>query len=229
MSDTRAMSDTDSDTPKTSGAPGGGDGDARTRLVGLMRRTGAAKFSARKEFRLASGQMSDHYFDLRLLCGDPDGIGAVAEALYDIIERYDGPPRSVGGLESGSISIATAVSHLSGQMRGRESGSGGTQALSSFFVRKKRKEHGTQKMIEGVIESPVVVVDDVITSGGSALRAVDAVRDAGCECERLLCIIYRGSAEQKAEIERHVKLDYLFDAEDLLGRLRGGENSDTDT
>ena len=84
---------------------------SKTELVELLGRTGAAKISLKKEFKLASGAMSDHYFDLRLLCGDPRGIGAVSAAIYDIIKKNLPGTCSVGGIESGSISIATAISH----------------------------------------------------------------------------------------------------------------------
>lgn len=195
--------------------PDGGGED----LVSLLRKTGALKISDRREFRLASGEMSDHYFDLRLLCGDPDGIGAVAAALYGrIVQIRPRAVRSVGGVESGSISIAAAVSHLSG-WRHRENPAA-NPPLSSFFVRKKPKEHGRQRLIDGMVESPAVVVEDVVTSGGSALRAVRAIRDAGHECGRLLCVVFRGSDEQEAAVRGEVELDYLFRAEDLLGRLR---------
>lgn len=212
--------------------PSSGFSDASAQLVhlfALLQSTGAAKISKTREFKLASGQMSDHYFDLRLLCGDPDGIGAVASAMYDaILQRQQkddaatkhpqNTPQAVGGLESGSISIAAAISHLSGQMH-RQNPDTNPQ-LTSFFVRKNRKEYGTQKMIEGVIRgSPVLVVDDVITSGGSALRAVEVVRDAGYECDRLLCVIYRGSDEQAKAINDVVRLEYLFRADDIIERL----------
>lgn len=201
-------------------------------LVALMQKTGAAQFSLNKEFKLASGAMSDHYFDLRLLCGDPDGIGVVAKALYGMIRQLystdnhtrppnTGMPKSVGGLESGSISIAAAISHLSGQLcQTRQKHDTAMPALSSFFVRKHRKEHGTQKMIEGVINDTAVVVDDVITSGGSALRAVGAVRDAGFTCDYLLCIVFRGSNEQKKEIDDMVNMRYLFSADEISAVLR---------
>lgn len=197
-------------------------------LVELMLKTGAAKFSLKKEFKLASGAMSDHYFDLRLLCGNPSGIGVVALALYDMIRQLhvndktssDDVIKSVGGLESGSISIATAISHLSGQMHQNSNlqqynDKTVLPLLSSFFVRKNRKEHGTQKMIEGVINGPVVVVDDVITSGGSALKAVNIVRDAGFKCDYLLCILFRGSDKQKKEINNVVNMNYLFSADEI--------------
>lgn len=206
-------------SPKTSNNP---HASYTSALVDIMRRTGALRTSDKKEFKLASGAMSDHYFDLRLLCGDPDGIGMVASAMYDMITSNDNNnynnivPGAVGGLESGSISIATAISHLSGQRHGANPAR--NPRLSSFFVRKNRKEHGTQKMIEGVISDVVVVVDDVITSGGSALKAVQAVRDAGSTCERLLCIVYRGSAEQEKLINETVHLDCLLRADDVLGR-----------
>ena len=91
--------------------------------------------------------------------------------------------------------------------------------LPSFFVRKGRKEHGTQKMIEGVVRPPAVMVEDVVTSGGSALRAVQTVRDAGYACDNLLCIVFRGSDEQQAEIEKTVSLKYLLRGSDVLERL----------
>lgn len=188
--------------------------EIKQRLAGLLSSTGAVKISDRKEFRLASGEMSDHYFDLRLLCGHPDGIAAVAHAFYEQIKQLsvDGKTkdiRSVGGLESGSISIATAISFLSGQKHVSSS-------LSSFFVRKSRKEHGTKKLIEGTIRSPVVVVDDVITSGGSALAAVKAVRDAGYECDNIFAIIFRGTTQQEKEIREHAQLHYVFGTSDIL-------------
>ncbi len=199
-----------------SDAPASDPGGGRDELVAMLQRTGALRLSDRREFRLASGEMSDHYFDLRLLCGDPDGIGAVSAALYDMMVRT-GAPRSVGGIESGSISIAAAISHLSGQLHRRDPSS---PSLPSFFVRKGRKGHGTQKMIEGVIESPAVVVEDVVTSGGSALRAVDIIRDAGYECDHLMCVVFRGSDAQQKEIEKSVKIRYLLRSDYILGRLR---------
>lgn len=199
--------------------PGSADAfmaEAKQNLVGLLQKTGAVRVSDRKEFRLASGEMSDHYFDLRLLCGDPDGIACVARAFYGQIRRLGAaaPIKSVGGLESGSISIATAVSLLSGQEHPRG-------ALSSFFVRKNRKEHGTKKMIEGAIRPPVVVVDDVITSGGSAMAAVGALRDAGYDCGHIIAVIFRGTAEQEREIGKHAQLHYMFRAPEILGLLKG--------
>lgn len=201
--------------------------ETREELITLLQRTGAVSVSKTKKFRLASGELSDCYFDLRLLCGDPAGIGLVARALGSLIARLNrdgatpggGPVRSVGGLESGSISIATAISLLSG--RGLLAGPEPAPPLSSFFVRKGRKEHGTGKLIEGVIRPPVVVVDDVITSGGSALAAVRAVRDAGYDCSHLLSIVFRGTPEQEERIREHVHLDYIFKASDIFARLRG--------
>ncbi len=205
--------------------------DHKKEILKLLKKTGAAKFSLKKEFKLASGVMSDHYFDLRVLCGEPDGIRAVASALYHMTRHlYDDDhdddqhtmmPKSVGGLESGSISIATAISYKSAQMQQHDSQSKNMPSLSSFFVRKNRKEHGTQKMIEGVINGPVVViVDDVITSGDSALKAVNAVRKAGFKCDYLLCIVYRGTDEQKREIEKVASIRYLLTSNEIIKYLK---------
>ena len=183
----------------------------------LLKTTGALKLSKQKKFKLASGEMSDHYFDLRLLCGDPDGIGAVAEALYDEIKPLG--IQAVGGLESGSIPIATAISYLSSLESKRDKNTR-YKPVSSFFVRKKQKEHGMKNMIEGKFNSPVAVVDDIVTSGRSALKAVDAMRDAEYDCEHLFCVVFRGSEEQRKQIEEKVKMHYLFRADELLSNLK---------
>jgi len=147
----------------------------RRRLAELLAETKAFQYSPDKPFKLASGAESELYFDLRLLNGDPEGINAVAGAFYRRIR--DVPDvRAVGGLESGSISIATAVSQLSYLEHQKDPSN---PLVTSFYVRKEPKTHGTQKTIEGRITSPVVIIDDVITSGMSAIAAVRQVREEG--------------------------------------------------
>ena len=156
------------------------------RLRELLFHTGAIQYSPDRPFQLTSGATSHHYFDLKLLNGNPEGINTVAKIRYGYIK--DIGAKSVGGLESGSIPISTAVSQLSYTEHLHDPQN---PLINSFYVRKKIKEHGAQKLIEGVIQSPAVVIDDVITSGGSALKAVRAVREEGHECLLLLCIIFR--------------------------------------
>lgn len=190
--------------------------DATGRLFDLLSETGAFQHSPDKPFQLASGAMSPYYFDLRILNGDPAGISTVAEIFYDWIKHIPGT-RSVGGLESGSISIATAISQLS-YFEHRKDPS--NPLLSSFFVRKAPKKYGMQKLIEGKVLSPAVIVEDVITSGASAIKGVRAVREEGHECSMLMTIIFRGTDEQLREIQSKCKMRHVFEKNRFIEKFK---------
>ena len=185
------------------------------RLEELIVETGAFRYSPDKPFRLASGRLSDYYFDLKRLNGHPEGINIVAKVLYHKIKTMNGVT-SVGGLVAGSISIATAISQLSylEHINNPEN-----PVISSFFVRKQAKEHGSGQQIEGIIDSPVVVVDDVITSGDSAIQAAKAVQEKDYECRHLLSIVFRGTDEQEEKINKISKFDYLFTEKELVAKF----------
>ena len=182
----------------------------RKRLAELVRSAGAFKRSE-EGFKLASGKTSKHYFDLPLLSGDPEGLHVAAGVLYDLIKKVSGA-KSVGGLESGSIPLAAAVSQLSQIEHERDPAN---PTFTSFYVRKTAKEHGTRKMIEGRVVSPVVIIDDVITSGMSAIRAIDAVKEEGHKCARVVCIIFRGNQEDHARIQQNTALQSVFKEADF--------------
>ncbi|MDA7941050.1 MAG: hypothetical protein MPJ06_00880 [Nitrosopumilus sp.] len=176
---------------------------ARGRLKELIFETGA--FDQKEEkFRLASGRLSNFYFDLKRLGGHPEGLHMAARALYEHIRAIPNI-QSVGGLESGSISLASAVSLLSYLNRSDD-----PRPISSFYVRKIPKKYGTKKRIEGNPGHIIVVVDDVITSGKSALQAVDAMKKEKHECVSLMCIVFRGSDEDRKRIEAEIKFEPLF-------------------
>lgn len=164
---------------------------------------------------LASGGRSRRYFDLRRLTGDPRGLAETARAVYEAVERIGGV-RSVGGIESGSISISAAVSLHSERIAARGGGGGG---LPSFYVRKRPKEHGLARWVEGAPASPAVLVEDVVTSGQSALRALRVLADEGIEAGHLIAVVYRGTPEAKArlEAENGVRIESLFYESDFAG------------
>ena len=128
--------------------------EERSRLADLIEKH-AISYS-NEPFTLASGAKSNFYFDLRQVSGDAEGITAIARLLYNMITEIGGI-KSVGGLESGSISLAAAISQYSYTKNP-------SSPLTSFYVRKQ--SHGAKKRIEGRPQSPVAIVDDVITSGG---------------------------------------------------------------
>ena len=187
----------------------------KQRLFELLVETRAFQYSPDEPFHLTSGKTSPYYFDLKLLNGHPEGINAVAKVFYHYIKEMP-DVQAVGGLESGSISIATAISQLSYFEHKNDSSN---PLITSFFVRKSAKKHGTLKLIEGSITSPVVIIDDVITSGMSAITAVHAVQE-GYECRYLMSIIFRGTEEDRKNIEKECKLRYIFHKDQLIEQFR---------
>lgn len=186
------------------------------RLFELLVETEAFRYSPDKPFHLASGATSEYYFDLKLLNGHPEGINAVAKVFYQHIKQMPNV-KSVGGLAAGSISIATAISQLS-YFENQKNPS--NPLIESFFVRKEAKKHGTEKLIEGRITSPVVIIDDVITSGMSAIIAIDAVKEEGFECKCLMSIVFRGTDEQRNNIEKDIKLKYIFHKDQFIEKFK---------
>ncbi len=163
------------------------------------------------DFILASGAHSRFFFDAKMTLLDAEGINLTADLLLDKLEgdRVD----AVGGLVVGACAMATAMS-LKSWERGKN--------LRAFYVRKDRKDHGTRKQVEGPELKPgdrVVLVDDVVTSGGSLLEAARCVHDIGCEIARVLTIVDRqqGGAE-KILAETGVPLEALFKREELESR-----------
>jgi orotate phosphoribosyltransferase len=145
------------------------------------------------EFILSSGIKSDHYYDGRKLSQHPEGAFLIGEEIFELLSGvvFD----AVGGLEVSAIPLVTAVTIVS-QIRHRP--------ISSFWVRKEPKKHGTRKSIEGQLKknTRVVIIDDVITQGNSIKKAIDAVKEEGCEIVKIIVVVDRhegGSDELKSE------------------------------
>lgn len=133
---------------------------------------------------LSSGQPSNYYFDCRTTTLDPDGASLIADELLDIIEKLPEPPTAVGGLTLGADPIIGAV-----MMRALERG----RRLQSFYVRKESKEHGTRKLVENPppAGSRVVIVEDVVTTGNSVIKALDQAEKIGCRVVAVMCLLDR--------------------------------------
>lgn len=161
-------------------------GDAR--LDELKAIVAAKALKRDGSFRLASGATSTFYLDMRLVSLDPAGATLIGELMAEALagEAVD----AVGGLETGAIPVVAAIVQAS-YRRGRP--------IAGFYVRKKAKEHGTGNRIEGNLPpgGTVVIVEDVTTSGESAVQAVEAVRAAGCRVARVFTVVDRqaGAAE----------------------------------
>ena len=133
------------------------------------------------EFTLRSGQVSNEYFDKYLFEGDPQLLARVAR---EVAQLLPGDVHLLGGLEMGGIPIATAVSQLVG--------------LPVVFVRKKAKEYGTAKLAEGsdVAGRRIVLIEDVITTGGAVRDATNALRELGATIDTVVCAIDRSPGEE---------------------------------
>jgi orotate phosphoribosyltransferase len=134
------------------------------------------------EFRLASGKTSSYYIDGRMSAVYGPAAYLIGEALYE--RTRDIAFDAIGGLAVGAVPLTTAAV-ISYHLHGRP--------LDGFWVRDQAKDHGTKKLIEGKLPegSRVVIVDDVITEGGSSVKAIDAVRERGCEVVRVICLVDR--------------------------------------
>lgn len=161
----------------------------RARLIELIK---LRSFQEGPEFKLASGKTSTFYFNMKPTMLDSEGAYLVASLILDQLAHTDAD--LIGGLEMGAVPIASSVAAVA-FTEGRK--------LSAFFVRKQAKEHGTQSLVEGLAKGEsmagkkVVVVEDVTTTGGSALKAAEALKAAGAEIVRVITIVDRldGAAE----------------------------------
>jgi orotate phosphoribosyltransferase len=136
------------------------------------------------DFVLASGKHSSYYIDARLTTMSAEGQVLVGRLGLGAIRHAGWTPAAVGGLTMGADPVAYAIARASAD---------DPPAINAFSVRKAAKEHGTGRLIEGNFDpaQPVVVVEDVITSGASALRAIEAVLAAGGTVAGLLAVVDR--------------------------------------
>ena len=159
----------------------------RDRLVRIL----AARSARRGNFTLASGRQSTLYIDARLTTMTPDGQRLIGQLGLRAIADANWKADAIGGLTLGADPIAYAICHSSADT---------THPLRAFTVRKEPKAHGTGKQVEGPL-SPgdnAVIVEDVITTGGSASRAVEAVRRAGGVPIGILALVDREEGGREA-------------------------------
>ncbi len=169
----------------------------------------AFKWDPLQGFRLASGATSPFYVDCRGLLAHPGSRWLVAKLAYSIVHTLD--LQVVGGLEIGAIPLGTAISDFAYT-------ASPSQTLRTFVVRKQPKDHGLGKLLEGAIRpgDRALIVDDVLTSGGSLIKAIHAAREAGLTVEHALVIVDREEQDGKQLVEQEgVTLLRLLTLEDL--------------
>jgi orotate phosphoribosyltransferase len=160
--------------------------DPRPALLRLL----AHKSFRLGKFKLSSGAESDYYIDCRTTTLDAKGSQLTGEVFFDEIRRWNWKPQAIGGLTMGADPIVVAVAVVSGTLNG-------------FLVRKAEKQHGTGQRIEGFRErgARVVIVDDVCTTGGSTIQAIEAAREFGFEIAGVMCLVEREEAHGRPDVE----------------------------
>jgi orotate phosphoribosyltransferase len=151
----------------------------------------ATRSAKRGSFTLASGRQSTLYIDARITTMSPDGLALIGPLGVETIAKVGWTVDAIGGLTLGADPIACAISYASA--------TGGTP-LRAFTVRKEAKAHGTGRLIEGPFRAGdrVVVIEDTITTGASARRAIAAVRDAGGVVIGVLALVDREEGGREA-------------------------------
>jgi len=177
--------------------------DSRQKLFTLLKE----RAFRRGRIVLASGRESDFYFDMKLAMLDPDGAALMAELILQQLQGVKAD--CIGGLEMGAVPLIAPVA-----MRSVDFG----RRLPGFFVRKAVKDHGTKKRIDGadIAGKTVVILEDVTTTGGSAMDAVKAVTEAGAKVALVLSILDRGEGAADLYAKAGIPFKSLFRAEEFL-------------
>ena len=187
------------------GDPDGEFAARRARLLDLLRRLAWQ----RRTVTLASGRTSDFYIDCKQAVLTAEGHFLVGWLIAEVLARAAPEVRAVGGLTMGADPLASATATVS-FVRGRP--------LDAFYVRKEPKGHGTQKWIEGDAAvtpgTKVAILEDVVTTGGSTLQAIERARLHGLEVRRVVALVDREEGG-RAAVEREAPLDALFRRSDF--------------
>ena len=180
----------------------------RNRLIEIIRQK---SFASGRQFRLASGRVSNIYFNLKPTMMHPEGSWLISELILDAIDGMGAD--YIGGLAMGAVPLAASAATLSFERK---------KPLRAFFIRKEAKQHGTRQTIEGLMDneslkgSKVVIVEDVTTTGGSALQAIEIAQAEGAEILCAITVVDRQEGAEEAFHAAGVPFTPLLTAADFL-------------
>lgn len=184
----------------------------RDDLLGMLARE--AYFE--RELTLASGRASNYYIDCKRALYLPRGAHRAGELMLDLViaERIG----QIGGMAAGALPVTDAIVGAAWRRN---------YDLTGFFVRKEMKDHGLQQRIEGAFrkDRATAVIDDTITTGGSSLQAVAAMRAAGTIVTHAFALVERGEGAARAFADAGLKYVYLFTAEQVRAAARPGQSA----
>ncbi|CUS33673.1 orotate phosphoribosyltransferase [Candidatus Nitrospira nitrificans] len=191
----------------------------REQLAQAFHDTQSFKWDRDKGFKLASGEISPFYVDCRALMAHPEARRLVAQLAYEALTDIEFD--CLGGLELGAIPIAMTISDFACAASRR-------RLWRTFVVRKQPKDHGLGKLIEGSVRpnDRALIVDDVLTSGGSLLKAMGVAREAGLRVDHALVIVDRQEQDGRARVEKEkVRLISLLTIQDLMSAMKKHEQA----
>ncbi|MGC4007173.1 MAG: orotate phosphoribosyltransferase [Pirellulales bacterium] len=176
----------------------------REELQALVRER-ALKFG---DFTLASGRKAKYYLDGKQVTLDARGACLIGAGMLEVLDRDATFPDAVGGIAIGADPITAAIITLAGMQN---------RALTGVLIRKEAKGHGTQKFLEGPIKpgQSIYLVEDVVTTGGSSIMAVERCREFGLTVRGLICVIDRLEGGRAAFEKLGLPLHSLFTIRDF--------------
>ena len=179
--------------------------DDRKRFLSILKN----KSYEKRKVTLSSGRESDFYIDCKQTTLDAEGALLTGRLLFDMLS-VGAPVEAVGGITLGADPIVTAVS-LTSALRGAP--------IPAFIIRKEPKKHGTAQWIEGVRNlrqgMKVAIVEDVVTTGASTIKAIDRAIESGLEVTRVIALVDRNEGGAQTLAEKGYKLEALFLKEDV--------------
>lgn len=179
---------------------------SRARLIQIL----SERSFERRQVKLASGRTSDFFIDCKQTILTAEGHALVGSLMFDALAEL-GPIDAVAGVALGGCPLASAVSLISHQ-RGRD--------LPALYVRKEKKDHGTEKLLEGDKAlrpgMRVALLEDVITTGGSSLKALEVLKSAGAEIAGIIALVDRAEGGRETIEAQGLKLVALTTRHDFM-------------
>jgi len=168
------------------------------------------RFTDKPTFKLASGKMSSYYFNCKPTTLNSEGMYLIGNLLYDLIKsRRSWKAKGVGGLTLGADPISNAIAHTF-YLKGEQ--------MESFVVRKEPKKHGTMLWVEGNVGKgdKVIIIEDVITTGGSTIKAIDRAKKCGLIVLGVIVLIDRQEGGKEKILAKGVKVETLLTREEIF-------------
>jgi orotate phosphoribosyltransferase len=185
--------------------------EMKERLIGMILER-SFKYNDNPPFTLVSGRKSNYFFNCKPTTLDPEGMNLIGELVFDMLA--DSAVTAAGGLTLGADPIANALSVISFQ-KGRP--------IKSFIVRKDVKDHGLKDVIAGNVQpgEKVAILDDVITTGGSTIAAIERAREAGLVIDRVIALIDREEGGRENILAHVRRVDAVLTRTEIMARYRG--------